>query len=121
MVATSDVRPAATAPSSDAPADADAFAAKVHKVMEDVIRPRLQRDGGDIRVERIEGSRIIVSLTGACTSCPLSAMTLSGVQQKVMEAVGRPVRLIPKQALAGLPGGISAASVPVGAQAAMPA
>ncbi|MBK1665578.1 hypothetical protein CKO38_13485 [Rhodospirillum rubrum] len=76
-----------------------AFEAKVAEVLETVIRPRLRRDNGDIELVRIEDHKIFVTLTGACVGCQLSSITLSGIQQKLMEAVGRPVRVIPAHAV----------------------
>jgi NifU-like protein len=76
----------------------EAFEAKVHEVIESTIRPRLQRDNGDISVVRIEENKIFVNMTGACVGCQLASVTLMGVQQKIMETVGKPVRIIPAHA-----------------------
>ncbi|HTO61533.1 MAG TPA: NifU family protein, partial [Bradyrhizobium sp.] len=37
----------------------------------DEIRPNLQRDGGDCQLIEIDGSKIMVKLTGACVFCKL--------------------------------------------------
>ncbi|WP_413205266.1 NifU family protein [Rhodospirillum sp. A1_3_36] len=76
----------------------EAFEAKVHEVIESTIRPRLQKDNGDISVVRIEENKVFVDMTGACVGCQLASVTLMGVQQKIMEAVGKPVRIIPAHA-----------------------
>ena len=69
-------------------------AVMIAKVIEDM-RPVFQRDGGDIELVSIEGAQIFVHLSGACASCMMAGQTLSGVQTKLLEALGRPVRLIP--------------------------
>ena len=48
---------------------------KVEEVLE-MIRPALQRDGGDILLMGLEGTTVKVRLTGACSGCPSSTYTL---------------------------------------------
>ncbi len=59
------------------------------------IRPNLQRDGGDCQLVEIDGSKIMVKLTGACVFCKLSSATLEGIQARLIEKLGEFVRLIP--------------------------
>jgi NifU-like protein len=59
------------------------------------LRPFLQRDGGDCELIDVEGDRVMVKLTGACVGCQLAAVTISGVQQKLIEKIGAPLRVIP--------------------------
>ncbi|MCX7023229.1 MAG: NifU family protein [Spirochaetes bacterium] len=48
----------------------------IKKAIEDV-RPSLQADGGDIQFVSVsDDGRVMVRLTGACGSCPMSTMTL---------------------------------------------
>lgn len=73
---------------------------KIHKItaaIED-IRPTLQRDGGDIELVDIDGDTVMVNLHGTCVGCQMSSVTLSGVQERLMTVLGRPVRVIPAQA-----------------------
>ena len=53
------------------------------------IRPALQRDGGDIELVEVEEDGIVkVRLTGACSGCPMSQMTLKqGVERIVKQLV----------------------------------
>mgnify|MGYP003565965092 CR=1 FL=1 len=53
------------------------------------IRPALQRDGGDIELVEVEEDGIVkVRLTGACSGCPMSQMTLKqGVERIVKQMV----------------------------------
>lgn len=59
------------------------------------IRPQLQRDRGDIELVDIEGKNIYVNLTGACAGCQLEHQTLNGIQQRLMEDLGEPIKLLP--------------------------
>lgn len=64
------------------------------------IRPNLKRDGGDCQLVAIDGTKIMVKLTGACVLCKLSSATLEGIQARLIEKLGEFVRLIP---VAGAP------------------
>lgn len=66
----------------------------------EAIRPNLRRDHGDIEVLDIEGKTVKVRLVGACSGCQMEAVTLAGVQQKLMEATGEFIRLVPVHAAA---------------------
>jgi len=61
----------------------------------ELIRPSLQRDGGDCQLIDVEGNRVMVKLTGACVGCHLSGATIEGVQARLVEAVGVPLLVIP--------------------------
>ncbi|KJR42182.1 nitrogen-fixing NifU domain-containing protein [Candidatus Magnetoovum chiemensis] len=52
---------------------------KVEAVL-NVIRPMLQRDGGDVELVDVNAANGIVKvkLVGACGTCPMSMMTLKG-------------------------------------------
>lgn len=61
---------------------------RVMTVLDEIIRPRLQQDGGDIELVDIEGKTVSVALRGMCTSCPSSRLTIEGfVQQTLREQV----------------------------------
>ncbi|WP_426441243.1 NifU family protein [Bradyrhizobium genosp. P] len=66
----------------------------VRAVIED-IRPNLRRDGGDCQLVAIDGSEIMIRLSGACVFCELSNATLEGIQARLTEGVGEFVRLVP--------------------------
>jgi NifU-like protein len=60
----------------------------VEETIEREIRPQLRLDGGDIELLDVDGDQVIVSLMGACSNCPVSRFTLSGmVQAKLREFV----------------------------------
>ena len=44
----------------------------------------------------VEGKNIYVKLVGACSGCQMAAMTLGGVQQKMIEELGEFVKVIPE-------------------------
>lgn len=73
------------------------------RVIEETIeklRPALQADKGDIELVEVDGSTIYVNLVGACSGCQMAAMTLGGVQQQLIEALGEFVRLVPATEMA---------------------
>lgn len=55
----------------------------------DKIRPYLIADGGDIELVNVTPDGIVeVRLTGACSSCPMSQMTLrAGVERAIVREV----------------------------------
>lgn len=61
---------------------------EVKKVIE-LIRPNLQRDGGDIElIDVLDDGVVQVRLQGACQGCPGAAMTLQfGVERLLKEKV----------------------------------
>jgi Fe-S cluster biogenesis protein NfuA len=59
----------------------------VEKALEN-IRPSLQADGGDIELVDVEDGVVKVRLTGACSGCPMSTMTLKqGVEAQLKKEV----------------------------------
>lgn len=61
----------------------------------ETLRPVVQQDGGDLELVKIEGLRIFIKLSGACTTCTLAGHTLGGVRRKLVEVLGIPVRVVP--------------------------
>lgn len=61
---------------------------EVQKLIEE-IRPALQVDGGDVElIEVTEDGIVKVRLQGACSSCPMSQMTLKmGIEKKIKEVI----------------------------------
>ena len=61
---------------------------EVMRVLDEIIRPRLRQDGGDIELVDIDGSIVTVALRGMCLDCPSSRLTLEGfVQQTLRDQV----------------------------------
>jgi NifU-like protein len=61
--------------------------ALIQDVLETEIRPKLIADGGDLELVDIEGNRVIIALRAMCTQCPMSGVTLEGIQQRLREVV----------------------------------
>ncbi len=58
----------------------------VQEILDDMVRPALQGDGGDIELIKIEDDSIFVKLVGACSTCPSSTMTMKmGVEALLRE------------------------------------
>jgi Fe-S cluster biogenesis protein NfuA len=69
--------------------------AKIRETLDKEIRPNLQADGGDVELLGVGDDGVVqVRLTGACSGCPFSAMTLAiGVEQRLKAAVPEVVRV----------------------------
>jgi Fe-S cluster biogenesis protein NfuA len=53
-----------------------------------LIRPAIQMDGGDIKLEGVQGGIVTVQLFGTCETCPISPVTLkSGVERLLRDRV----------------------------------
>ena len=52
------------------------------------IRPALQADGGDVEFIDVKDGVVSVRLTGACSGCPMSTITLQmGIERALKEKV----------------------------------
>ncbi|WP_173586051.1 NifU family protein, partial [Methylogaea oryzae] len=67
---------------------------RIEQVIES-IRPTLRRDGGDVEVVEVDGNTVYVNMTGACSGCQMASMTVSGIQQRLMEDLGEFIRVVP--------------------------
>jgi len=66
----------------------------VGKIIDEEIRPSLQKDGGGIDLVDIEGQTVLVSLRGACKSCPSSLVTLKDfVEKRLQDTVEPEIRV----------------------------
>jgi Fe-S cluster biogenesis protein NfuA len=60
---------------------------RVEKVL-DKIRPSLMADGGNVELVDVEDGIVKVKLTGACSGCPMSQMTLKmGIERYVKKEI----------------------------------
>lgn len=58
----------------------------VEAVLDEMVRPALQADGGDIAFVKIEENDVYVRLVGSCSSCPSSILTMKmGVERLLQE------------------------------------
>lgn len=52
------------------------------------IRPSLQADGGDVELVDVTDGTVTLKLTGACSGCPMAAMTLhEGIERVLKEQI----------------------------------
>ena len=90
-VATAEETTKATEPASLKPISSlpptNKLTQKVIEVLSD-LRPYLQADGGDVSLVKASENLIVVSLSGACTGCMMTDMTLGWLQQQFSEALG---------------------------------
>lgn len=70
---------------------------KVAAVIEQ-LRPSIVADGGDIELVDVEDDMVFVTLTGNCTSCGLSGLTLANLENKLSIALGTSITVFPVQA-----------------------
>jgi Fe-S cluster biogenesis protein NfuA len=70
---------------------------QVRKVLDEEVRPNLQMDGGDAELVEVSSDGVVrLRLTGACSGCPFSAMTLAfSVERVLKEKVPGVVRVEP--------------------------
>ncbi|WP_210238809.1 NifU family protein [Cohaesibacter sp. CAU 1516] len=72
--------------------------ATIEAVIE-TFRPMLQADRGDMELVEVDGKKVFVSMKGACVGCQLASVTLSRVQDKIVEALGDFVQVLPASQL----------------------
>ena len=58
------------------------------------IRPNLRMDGGDAELVDVDGNTVYVKMTGACSGCSMAAMTIGGIQQRLMEDLGEFIKVV---------------------------
>ncbi len=79
--------PAAQAPAAQATPVADSLTQKVREIITE-LRPFLQADGGDMSLVNATPHLITVSLSGACTGCMMTDMTLGWLQDQISKKLG---------------------------------
>jgi Fe-S cluster biogenesis protein NfuA len=84
--------PPAPSPPSASPSASDDTAGppisfdRVQELLDEMVRPALQGDGGDITLIKVDDRDIHVRLVGACSTCPSSIMTMKmGVEALLRE------------------------------------
>jgi len=67
----------------------------VEETIATIVRPELQKDGGDIELLDIDGKKVMVALRGSCSHCVLSEVTLKNlVQERLREFVEDDITVI---------------------------
>ena len=68
---------------------------EVQRVLDELVRPALQNDGGDIALVDVRGGEVVVELVGACQSCPSAVLTMKmGVENLLAEELDGFERLV---------------------------
>ena len=68
---------------------------RVNKIIETVIAPELEKDGGGIELIDVSGNKVMVKLYGRCSSCKNSLVTLkSFVETTLREKVSKDIEVI---------------------------
>jgi len=67
---------------------------KIEEVLT-ALRPQLMADGGDVELVEVIGNTAYVNMTGACSGCQMAAMTIAGIQQRLMEVMGEFIKVVP--------------------------
>ncbi|MEM2099579.1 MAG: NifU family protein [Candidatus Bathyarchaeia archaeon] len=58
------------------------------------IKPRIQADGGDIELVAVEKDTVKVRLRGACSGCPMAALTLKQGVERLIKAKAPEIRSV---------------------------
>lgn len=58
---------------------------KINKVIENVIAPELQKDGGDIELIDIDDNKVYVKLQGRCSTCKNSILTIKAFVETTLK------------------------------------
>jgi NifU-like protein len=74
---------------------------KIEQVL-DSLRPQLMLDGGDVELVEVVGNTAYVNMTGACNGCQMAAMTIAGIQQRLMEVLGEFIKVVPASEMSKL-------------------
>ena len=61
--------------------------------IEEVIRPKIQGDGGEILFLAREGDSVRVLLRGECSKCPITDRCLSWIEERIRIDLGESVKL----------------------------
>ena len=74
---------------------------KIEEVLT-ALRPQLMADGGDVELVEVIGNTAYVNMTGACNGCQMAAMTIAGIQQRLMEVLGEFIKVVPASEMSKL-------------------
>jgi len=64
--------------------NSDEILHQINALVEARIRPAIQKDGGDIMVEKFEKGVVFVTLSGKCSCCPYAMITLKEGVEKIL-------------------------------------
>ncbi len=71
------------------------FAKKIEKLLDEYLRPMVQKDGGDLELVDIKDTTVYIELRGACAGCAGAGQTLKFlVERTLKEQVDERIRVI---------------------------
>ncbi len=71
---------------------------KIEEIVNNEIRPMLQRDGGDLELVDVRGDDVVVAFRGACVGCASASITRSSlVEAKLREFVSPSIRVLAEE------------------------
>ncbi|WP_413282662.1 Fe-S cluster assembly protein NifU [Vibrio sp. MA40-2] len=70
---------------------------KIVESVLDEVRPGIIADGGNIELIDIEDDLVFVSMSGSCTSCSLSGLTINTIETKLSQQLGTHITVFPVQ------------------------
>ena len=66
---------------------------KIENILEEYIKPAVESDGGSITLNSFENGIVTVNLSGACSGCPSSSLTLKqGIESLLKQKLGDKVK-----------------------------
>ena len=74
--------------------DAQTLEKRVITVIDELVRPYIERDGGRIQFHSIEGATVFVELFGACSTCSASSITLKAGVERVIRKEIREIKTV---------------------------
>ena len=67
---------------------------KIVKVLDEYVRPAVERDGGAIRFRSFKDGIVHVALQGACSGCPSAALTLKAGIENLLKSMIEDVKAV---------------------------
>ncbi len=61
----------------------------------DVIRPKIQGDGGEVRLLKQEGNEITLVFQGECSKCLILDRCVDWIKSEIKKDLGEDVKIIP--------------------------
>jgi NifU-like protein len=59
----------------------------IRELLDNEVRPMLQRDGGDLELMDIDGPRVLIRMVGHCSGCRAAGFTTGWIQDKLREII----------------------------------
>lgn len=68
-------------------------AQKIENILEEYIKPAVESDGGSITLSSFKNGIVTVNLSGACSGCPSSTLTLKqGIESLLKQKLGEKIK-----------------------------